>query len=74
MKLLRNTPLQDTRVDQKNTPKYWRRIRNWSIIIGAVAVAVATGGAGLPAAVITIATVIGTVATTAAAVAATTKD
>ena len=73
MKLLRNTPLADTRVDQKNTPKFWKKVRNWSIIIAAVAGAVVTGGAGLPASVITIATVIGTVATTAAAVAATTK-
>lgn len=73
MKLLKNTPLEGTRVDQKNTPRFWKRVRNWALIIAAVAGTVATGGAGLPVLAVTIAGTVATVATTVAAVAATTN-
>jgi len=74
MKILKGTKLEDTRVDQKNTPRFWKRVRNWSLLIGAVAGTIATGGLALPAIAVTIATTVGTVSGGIAAYAATRKE
>ena len=74
MKLLKGTPLENTRVDQKNTPKFWKKVRNIAIIVGAIAGAVATGGAALPATVVTIATILATASAAVAGRAALAKE
>jgi hypothetical protein len=62
------------RINQGNTPKFWKRVRNWSLLVATIGGAVMTGGAALPAVVLTIATILTSAATTAAAVAALTKE
>jgi len=74
MNVLKNTALEGTRLDQKNTPKFWKKVRNWALIIGAVAGTIATGGVGLPVAVVTVAGYVATAAAAVTAVAATTKE
>ena len=74
MKILKGTKLEGTRLDQKNTPKFWKRVRNWSLLIGAVAGTIATGGLALPVVVVTIATTVGAVSGGVAAFAATRKE
>ena len=61
------------RLNQKTTPRFWKRIRNWSLIVAAVGGAVLTGGVALPATVITIATIVTTAAGAVAGAAAITK-
>ena len=38
MKILRNTPLEDTRIDQSNTPGWWIKVRNIAGIIAGICV------------------------------------
>lgn len=64
---------KESRLNQGNTPDFWKKVRNWSLIVAAVGGAILTAGAGLPVAVVTIATVVTTAATATAGVAATTK-
>jgi len=73
-KILKGTKLEGTRIDQSNTPRFWKRVRNWSLLIGAVAGAIATGGAALPATVVTIATIVGSTSGAIAGFAATRKE
>lgn len=62
------------RLDQKTTPIFWKKVRNWSLLIAAVGGAVLTGGAALPAVAITIATIVTSIAGAAAGAAALTKE
>lgn len=64
----------ESRLNQKNTPRFWKRVRNWSLIVGAVAGAVLTGGAALPVTVITIATIVSSAAASVAGMASLTKE
>jgi len=74
MNLLKGTKLEGTRVDQENTPKFWKRVRNWSLLIGAVTATVLTGGAAMPAVIVTIASVVAPIAGGIATFAATRKE
>lgn len=62
------------RLDQKTTPKFWKKIRNIALIVSVVAGTVLTAGAALPAIVITIATIVASASTAVAGVAALTKE
>lgn len=65
---------KESRLSQSNTPIFWKRVRNWSLLVGAVSAAVLTGGAALPAVAITIATIVTTAAATTASIAATRRE
>ena len=74
MKILKGTKLEGTRVDQKNTPRFWKRVRNWSLLIGAVTATVLTGGAAMPTVLVTVATLVAPIAGGIATYAATRKE
>jgi len=74
MKLLKGTTLEGTRVDQSNTPKFWKRVRNWSLLIGAITATVITGGAAMPAVLVTVATLVAPIAGGVATYALTRKE
>lgn len=65
---------KNNRLNQKNTPRFWKRVRNWALVIAALGGSVLTAGATLPLAVITIATVVTSGATAIAGAAALTKN
>ena len=77
MKLLRNTPLQDTRIDQKNTPDFWVKVRNIASIValigGSILTTVASGGVVLPVSVITVISTVTAIAGGIAGVSSLTK-
>lgn len=75
---LKGTALEDTRVDQKNTPKWWRKVRNIAAIVFTVSTAavttIATAGIAAPAAITSTLTVISVLAGTISGGAALTKE
>lgn len=56
------------------TPPFWKQVRKYSLIIGGITAGLLTLPVSLPAAVVTGATILGSIAGTAAAVAQLTKD
>lgn len=51
-----------------STPKFFKRLRNWSLILGAVSVGIITSPVALPATLITVATYLGVASGIAATV------
>jgi len=76
MKLLKNTPLANTRVDQSTTPKLWKKVRNIAGIVALICGAVVTASASVvfPPVIVTTAVLIGAVATTLTGAASMTSD
>lgn len=70
--------IKDTRLDQSNTPTWWKKVRNIAAIVatvtGGLAATIASGGLAAPAAITTTLTVIATISTTVAGTASLTKE
>lgn len=62
------------RLSQKTTPKFWKTVRNIAAVIALIGGGILSAGATLPATVITITTIVTSVAGGVAGTAAMTKD
>ena len=74
MNILKGTKLEGTRVDQDNTPKFWKIVRNWSLLVGAITAYIITGGDVMPEALVTVAEIVAPIAGGLAAFALTRKE
>lgn len=63
-----------SRLNQKNTPKFWKKIRNISLVIAGIGGSLLAAPVALPAAVITGITLLTTAATAIGGTAALTRD